>query len=160
LTNDGGDQGSRDDADSLLRAIAATPEGPPEATPKRVAHFRIVGRLGEGGMGQVYRAEDETLRRTVALKLLPVAKGNEENRQRFLREARSAAAISHPNVAVVYQVGEADGRIYIAMELVEGENLRERLLRGRLDAATAKDLAGQTPAAWRRRTTKASCTGT
>ena len=94
-------------------------------------------------MGMVYRAEDETLRRTVALKLLPDAGGNEERRQRFLREARSAAAISHPNVAVVYQVGEAEGRIYIAMELVEGENLRARLVRGRLELSTAKDLAGQ-----------------
>jgi serine/threonine protein kinase len=94
-------------------------------------------------MGEVYRAEDEALRRTVALKLLPDSSGNEEKRQRFLREARSAAAISHPNVAVVHQVGEADGRIYIAMELVEGENLRARLARGRLDLATAKELAGQ-----------------
>jgi serine/threonine-protein kinase len=143
LTHKGDPPSSTGDADSLLRAIAATPEGSPEATPTRVAHFRIVGRLGEGGMGQVYRAEDETLRRTVALKVLPDASGNEERRQRFLREARSAAAISHPNVGVVHQVGEADGRIYIAMELVEGENLRERLLRGRLDVATAKDLAGQ-----------------
>jgi serine/threonine-protein kinase len=58
-------------------------------------------------MGMVYRAEDETLRRTVALKVLPDASENEERRQRFLREARSAAAISHPNVAVVHQVGEA-----------------------------------------------------
>jgi serine/threonine-protein kinase len=111
--------------------------------PARIAHFRITGALGQGGMGVVYRAEDETLRRTVALKLLPDAAGSEERRQRFLREARSAAAITHPNVATVYQVGEADGRVYIAMELVDGENLRERMRRGRLDLATARDLATQ-----------------
>jgi serine/threonine-protein kinase len=143
LTHEGDPPSSTGDADSLLREIAATPSATPEPTPTRVAHFRIVGRLGEGGMGQVYRAEDESLRRTVALKLLPDAGGNEERKQRFLREARSAAAISHPNVAVVYQVGEAEGRIYIAMELVEGENLRARLLGGRLNVTTAKDLAGQ-----------------
>jgi eukaryotic-like serine/threonine-protein kinase len=79
-----------------------------------LGHYRIVGRLGAGGMGVVYRAEDEKLRRAVALKVLPDTSGNEERRQRFLREARSAAAITHANVAVVYQVDEADGRIYIA----------------------------------------------
>ena len=90
------------------------------ADPESVAHFRILGRLGHGGMGVVYRAEDETLRRTVALKLLRTTDADAEGKQRFLREARSAAAITHPNVAMVHQVGEADGRLYIAMELVEG----------------------------------------
>ena len=125
--------------------------------PPRVAHFRIVEKLGHGGMGVVYRAEDESLRRTVALKLLPDA-GNKEKRQRFVREARSAAAITHPNVAAVHQIGESDGRIYIAMELVVGENLRERLDRGPLDLATARDLASQIAAAWRRRTRRGSST--
>jgi len=111
--------------------------------PARVAHFRILATLGQGGMGVVYRAEDEKLRRPVAIKLLQDTSGNEERRQRFLREARSAASITHPNVAVVHAVDEADGRIYIAMELVEGENLRDRMDRARLDLATAKDLAGQ-----------------
>lgn len=110
---------------------------------KTLGHYRIVGRLGAGGMGVVYRADDEKLRRAVALKVLPETSGNEKRRQRFLREARSAAAITHPNVAVVYAVDEAQGRIYIAMELVEGENLAERLVRGRLDLATAKDFATQ-----------------
>ena len=117
--------------------------GSEHAGPTSVAHFRILGRLGEGGMGVVYRAEDQTLRRTVALKLLPNTGGDEETKQRFLREARSAAAITHPNVAIVHQVGEADGRLYIAMELVEGESLRTRLLRGPLDQATARELALQ-----------------
>ena len=94
-------------------------------------------------MGVVYRAEDEKLRRPVAIKVLQDTSGNDERRQRFLREARSAASITHPNVAVVYAVDEADGRVYIAMDLVEGENLRARLDRGRLELATAKDLAMQ-----------------
>jgi serine/threonine-protein kinase len=112
----------------------------PEDVPSRVAHFRILGKLGEGGMGVVYRAEDEKLRRTVALKLLPDASRSEERRQRFLREARSAAAITHPNVAVIHAVDEADGRVYIAMELVEGESLRAKLHGGPLDLATAREV--------------------
>jgi serine/threonine-protein kinase len=143
LTTDGGDPDSKDGADTFLRAIAAAPELPVESAPARIAHFRILGKLGQGGMGVVYRAEDEQLRRTIALKLLPDPSGDEEKKQRFLREARSAAAITHPNVAVVHQIGEVEGRIYIAMELVEGENLRARLDRGRLDVATARELAVQ-----------------
>jgi Tol biopolymer transport system component len=107
-----------------------------------IAHFRILGVIGGGGMGVVYRAHDELLRRDVALKVLPDP-GNEERRQRFLREARSAAGISHPNVAVVHQVGEDGGQVYIAMELVDGESLRQRLERGPLDVATALDIAAQ-----------------
>jgi Tol biopolymer transport system component len=111
--------------------------------PARVAHFRLLGRLGQGGMGVVYRAEDEKLRRVVALKLLPDASRNEERRQRFLREARSAAAITHPNVATIHQVDEVDGRVYIAMELVLGDSLRDRLEGGPLDLVTARELAIQ-----------------
>jgi serine/threonine-protein kinase len=112
-------------------------------SPTRIAHFRLLDRLGQGGMGVVYRAEDEKLRRTVALKLLADTTGSEERRQRFLREARSAAAVTHPNVAVIHAVDEADGRVYIAMELVEGESLRARLERGSLDLPTVRDLALQ-----------------
>src|SRR5215471_16162581 len=90
----------------------------------RIAHFRVVEKLGEGGMGVVYKAEDELLRRTVALKVLPgLYVDNEERRARFMREARSAAAVTHANVATVYEVGEADGRIFIAMEFIEGRAL-------------------------------------
>jgi serine/threonine-protein kinase len=117
-------------------------EGGPASVPARIAQFRILGLLGRGGMGAVYRAHDETLRRDVALKLLPTT-GDEERRHRFLREARSAAALTHPNVAVVYEVGDEAGRVYIAMELIEGESLRQRMDRGRIDPASARGLAEQ-----------------
>ncbi len=137
------DDGGPEAGDSILRAFAASPELPvPERLGSRIAHFRLDALLGRGGMGAVYRALDEKLRRDVALKLLPPTR-DAEKRARFLREARLAAAITHPNVAVVYAVDEADGRVYIAMELVEGENLRWRMDRGPLDVATALELATQ-----------------
>jgi serine/threonine-protein kinase len=96
-----------------------------------LGHFRVVKRLGQGGMGVVYRAIDEGLRREVALKVLPTSVTNDVGRrQRFLREARSAAAVTHPNLVMVHEVGEAAGRVFIAMELVAGESLGDRLERG------------------------------
>ena len=95
---------------------------------RSLAHFRIEAELGEGGMGVVYRATDEKLRRHVALKVLPESFSmDEDRRRRFLREARSAAAITHANIAAVYEADEADGHVYIAMELVDGETLRTRI---------------------------------
>src|SRR5580700_4944083 len=142
------DRSSPSDDDPLLRAIARAPSRPlepeDEVDPVRVAHFKIAGRLGSGGMGVVYRAQDESLRREVALKLLPaVSAGNPERRQRFLREARVAASLVHPNVAVVHQVGESDGRVYIAMELVDGITLRQRLEAGPLPIPVVRDFALQ-----------------
>ena len=99
--------------------------------PARVAHFRIIGRLGAGGMGVVYRATDEKLRREVALKVLPASVATDpERRARFLREARAAAAVTHANIATVYEIGEADGHGFIAMELLRGATLRERMSAG------------------------------
>jgi predicted ATPase/class 3 adenylate cyclase/tRNA A-37 threonylcarbamoyl transferase component Bud32 len=95
----------------------------------RIAHFRLIDIIGSGGMGVVYRADDENLQRRVAIKLLrakPFAEA--EARARFLDEARAAAAVSHANVAAVYEVGEDAGRVYIAMELVEGQSLLARLV--------------------------------
>jgi len=101
--------------------------------PFDVGPFRVLERIGRGGMGIVYRAEDKRLARMVALKLLPKELEKDgERRQRLLREARSAAAVSHPNVATIYEVGEDAGRTYIAMELVAGQTLRQRLEAGRL----------------------------
>ena len=92
---------------------------------KTLSHFKILAKIGEGGMGVVYKAEDEKLRRNVALKVLPPELvENEERRLRFLREARTAAAINHPNIATIHEVDEADGVVFIAMELVEGKTLR------------------------------------
>jgi serine/threonine protein kinase len=98
---------------------------------RSLAHFRIDAELGEGGMGVVYRATDEKLRRQVALKVLPESFAKDEDRRRrFMREARSAAAVTHANIATVYEVGEVDGQIFIAMELVEGETLRALIEKG------------------------------
>src|SRR5512134_1182478 len=93
---------------------------------RKLSHFRILDRIGEGGMGVVDRAEDEKLQRVVALKVLPPEKlADEERRLRFVREARTAAAVTHPNIAVVHEIDEADGVVFIAMELIEGKTLRE-----------------------------------
>jgi TRAP transporter TAXI family solute receptor len=98
---------------------------------RTLSHFRIVDQIGEGGMGVVYSAEDERLRRPVALKVLrPELMPNEERRLRFMREARAAAAVSHPNIATIYEVGEEGGVVFIAMECVQGKTLRE-LVAGR-----------------------------
>lgn len=93
-----------------------------------VSHYRVVEKIGEGGMGLVFRAEDITLRRSVALKMLSetTAAGG-GSRARLLREARAAAALNHPNICTIYEVHEADDASFIAMELVEGETLHNLL---------------------------------
>ncbi len=97
------------------------------------SHYRIVSKLGSGGMGMVYLAEDESLGRKVALKfLLPEGDTQASTLRRFLQEARSAAAIDHPFACKVYETGEVDGRPFIAMEYVDGESLAQRLKRGPL----------------------------
>jgi TolB-like protein/predicted Zn-dependent protease len=96
----------------------------------RLGHYRILERIGTGGMGEVYRAHDDALQRDVAIKVLPAATAEDEAaRSRLLREARAAAALNHPHICTVYEVGEAGGRTFIAMELVEGSSL-DRLISG------------------------------
>src|SRR5574341_666166 len=108
-----------------------------------VSHYRIVEKIGEGGMGLVFRAEDITLRRSVALKVLsgtPATGGGA--RARLLREARAAAALNHPNICTIYEVHEADEISFIAMELVEGETLHDLLDRaGPLPFSRLLDIA-------------------
>jgi serine/threonine protein kinase len=104
--------------DAFLREVARVDDAAVPAERvlgAKLGRFVLHEQLGRGGMGVVFRAEDETLRRTIALKVLPDTSGDEERTLRFLREARSAAALNHPNVAVVYDVGEAKGQVYLAM---------------------------------------------
>ncbi len=110
-----------------------------------IGHYRIVSLLGEGGMGEVYLAEDTRLGRRVALKLLPSYLSRDEGRlQRFEREARAASSLNHPNVCVIHEVGETeDARHYIVMEYVEGVTLRRQMQGGRMKLAEALDVAIQ-----------------
>src|SRR5688572_2985444 len=102
-------------------------------TGMRLAHYRILERLGAGGMGEVYRAHDEHLDREVAIKVLPSDSfADATARARLLREARAAAALNHPAICTIHEVGEADGRSYIAMELVDGQPLSDRVREGAL----------------------------
>jgi serine/threonine protein kinase len=122
------------------RAKHETPEE--DLTGTYLLHFRVVARLGAGGMGVVYKAIDEKLRRPVALKVLGaryVADAN--NRELIFREARSAAAVHHPNIATIYDVNEAPHAAFLAMELVDGETLRAKIERGALDAKDALAIA-------------------
>ena len=95
-----------------------------------LSHYRIVSKIGAGGMGEVYLAQDTKLDRKVALKLLPAELASNRDRMgRFVREAKSAAALNHPNIATIYEVGESDGLIFIAMEFIDGVTLREKIHR-------------------------------
>ena len=108
------------------------------------SHYRITGKLGEGGMGVVYKAEDSKLRRTVALKFPPVDKlAGEEHKARFVREAQAAAALNHPNICTVHEIDQADGRTFIAMEFVEGQNVTDKVRQRPLPLDEALDIAIQ-----------------
>src|SRR3972149_1495164 len=92
-----------------------------------VSHFKILGKLGEGGMGVVYKAQDTTLERFVALKFLPPhLSASEEDKARFVQEAKAAAALNHPNICTIHGVEQPESQMFIVMEFVEGETLRAR----------------------------------
>jgi serine/threonine-protein kinase len=110
----------------------------------RISHYKIIEKIGEGGMGAVYKAEDSKLARTVALKfLLPQALGSADERSRFIHEARAAASLSHPNICTVHEIDEANGQTFIAMEYVEGESLKDKIGAGPLKLKEAIEIAAQ-----------------
>jgi serine/threonine protein kinase len=101
----------------------------------RIGRYAITRKIGEGGMGVVYAARDERLERSVALKTMSALARDESARTRFWREARAAASVNHPNICQIYEIGEEGGELFIAMELLEGESLAERLQRRAMSAS-------------------------
>jgi serine/threonine protein kinase len=110
----------------------------------RLGPYEILSPLGAGGMGEVYRAHDRRLGRSVAIKVLPAHFADRPGaRLRFEREARAAASLNHPHICTVYDIGEQDGRPFIAMELLEGRTLQQRIDGKPLPHAEALDMALQ-----------------
>ena len=119
-----------DNADSMLQ--------------RPIGHYRVIAQIGSGGMGEVYLAQDARLGRKVALKLLPDFFTRDEQRiRRFQQEARAASALNHPNIITIHDIGEAEGRHFIATEFVEGETLRQRMASRRCSLSEALDVAAQ-----------------
>ncbi|MEZ5364541.1 MAG: protein kinase [Bryobacterales bacterium] len=109
-----------------------------------ISHYQILEKLGEGGMGSVYKAEDVRLRRTVALKFLPERFSlTQDDRDRFLREAQAAAALDHPNICTIYEVDEDKGRPFLAMAYIDGESLDHRIEQAPIELREALEIARQ-----------------
>ena len=110
----------------------------------RLGAYQVLSKLGEGGMGQVYRAHDTKLGRDVAIKIMPASVAGDPDRlARFEREAQAVASLSHPNIVAVFEFGAHEGQPFVVMELLEGETLRERLSSGPMPARKAIDAAIQ-----------------
>ena len=109
-----------------------------------IANYEVISKIGEGGMGEVYRARDTKLGRDVAIKVLPAAlSADAERLRRFEQEAQAAGALNHPNILVIFHIGTHEGAPYIVSELLEGETLRERMAGTALPQRKAIDYASQ-----------------
>src|ERR1022692_5233714 len=110
----------------------------------KLGPYEIQSMVGAGGMGEVYRAHDSRLNRTVAIKVLPASFSADRDRlERFAQEARAAAALNHPNILSIFDIGDEHGVFYVVSELLEGETLRDRLKTGALSIRKAIDYALQ-----------------
>ncbi|MDX2040225.1 MAG: protein kinase [Acidobacteriota bacterium] len=119
-------------------------EAQPMKIGQRISHYQIVSRIGEGGMGEVWLAEDKNLGRQVAIKLLPAEfTGDADRLRRFEQEARAASALNHPNIVTVHEIGEVDGLHFLVTEFVNGRTLRQLLADGRLPSVQVLDIAEQ-----------------
>ena len=111
---------------------------------KTISHFRVTAKLDEGGMGEVYRAEDITLGREVAIKVLPAAVADDaEWLERFQREARAASALNHPHICTIHELGEHEGQPFLVMELLDGRTLKDRLMAGPLNSGQVIEMGLQ-----------------
>ena len=125
----------------------------------RLGPYEILSALGAGGMGEVYRATDTKLKRQVAVKILPPSLAADSDRlARFQREAEVLASLNHPHIAAIYGLEDADGVKALVMELVEGEDLSQRIARGAIPLDEALPMPSRSRRRWRRRTSKGSFT--
>lgn len=109
-----------------------------------ISHYKILEKLGEGGMGMVYKAYDTKLKRTVALKFLsPHLLADDQHRKRFIHEAQAAAGFTHPNICTIHEIHKTDGHTFMVMEYVEGQSLREKIEVGAFDVGEALDIVIQ-----------------
>ena len=123
----------------------------------RLGVYEVTAQIGVGGMGEVYRARDTRLKRDVALKILPESFASDPERlARFQREAEVLASLNHPHIAAIYGLEDADGVTALVMELVEGDDLSQRIARGAIPLDEALPIARRSPRHWRPRTNRAS----